>query len=172
MDLVLQAAGASVLSLPSNELYAAMQTGACDAALTSSTSLTSFRLEEIAKHLTTGRAKSYWFMLEPLLMSKAVFDRLSSEERDVVMSVGAELEEYGRASAVQDVRLVGLREAIHPRRVVTRDVEVDAVELPLEDLAGAVAHHATPTDAPSSFSSAIRAAVNGTPVVRRSAAVT
>src|SRR3982075_4777395 len=84
MDLVLQAAGASVLSLPSNELYAAMQTGACDAALTSSTSLTSFRLEEIAKHLTTGRAKSYWFMLEPLLMSKAVFDRLSNEERDII----------------------------------------------------------------------------------------
>ncbi|MEK9279595.1 MULTISPECIES: TRAP transporter substrate-binding protein DctP [unclassified Bradyrhizobium] len=102
MDLVLQAAGASVLSLPSNELYAAMQTGACDAALTSSTSLTSFRLEELAKHLTTGRAKSYWFMLEPLVMSKAVFDRLSNEERDVIVSVGAELEEFGRAAAVED----------------------------------------------------------------------
>src|SRR6266566_8498456 len=112
MDLVLQAAGASVLSLPSNELYAAMQTGACDAALTSSTSLTSFRLEEIAKHLTTGRAKSYWFMLEPLLMSKAVFDRLSSEERDIIMSVGAELEEYGRAAAVQDdIRVAKVYEA-------------------------------------------------------------
>lgn len=102
MDLVLQAAGASVLSLPSNELYAAMQTGACDAALTSSTSLTSFRLEELAKHLTTGRAKSYWFMLEPLVMSKAVFDRLSSEEREIIVSVGAELEAFGRAAAVED----------------------------------------------------------------------
>ncbi|UPK32317.1 TRAP transporter substrate-binding protein DctP [Bradyrhizobium sp. 186] len=102
MDLVLQAVGASVLSLPSNELYAAMQTGACKAALTSSTSLTSFRLEELAKHLTTGRAKSYWFMLEPLVMSKAVFDRLSNEEREIVVSVGAELEEFGRAAAVED----------------------------------------------------------------------
>ncbi|MBP0110604.1 TRAP transporter substrate-binding protein DctP [Bradyrhizobium vignae] len=102
MDLVLQAAGGSVLSLPSNELYAAMQTGACDAALTSSTSLTSFRLEELAKHLTTGRAKSYWFMLEPLVMSKAVFDRLSSEERDIIVSVGTELEAFGRAAAVED----------------------------------------------------------------------
>lgn len=112
MDLVLQAAGAAVLSLPSNELYAAMQTGACDAALTSSTSLTSFRLEELAKHLTTGRAKSYWFMLEPLLMSKAVFDRLSNEEREIVMSVGAELEEYGRAAAVEDdVRVAKVYEA-------------------------------------------------------------
>ncbi|MBR0710957.1 TRAP transporter substrate-binding protein DctP [Bradyrhizobium liaoningense] len=102
MDLVLQAAGASVLSLPSNELYAAMQTGACDAALTSSTSLTSFRLEELAKHLTTGRAKSYWFMLEPLVMSKAVFDRLSNKERDIIVSVGTELEAFGCAAAVED----------------------------------------------------------------------
>jgi TRAP-type C4-dicarboxylate transport system substrate-binding protein len=112
MDLVLQAAGAAVLSLPSNELYAAMQTGACDAALTSSTSLTSFRLEELAKHLTTGRAQSYWFMLEPLLMSKTVFDRLSNEDREIIMSVGAELEEYGRAAAVEDdVRVAKVYEA-------------------------------------------------------------
>ena len=26
----------------------------------------SFRLEEVAKSLTTGRGKSYWFMLEPV----------------------------------------------------------------------------------------------------------
>src|SRR5215472_4583124 len=37
MDMVLQAAGATTLTTPSNELYAAMQTGACDAAITSST---------------------------------------------------------------------------------------------------------------------------------------
>ena len=55
MDMVLKDAGASVLSLPSNEIYAAMQTGAMDAALTSSTSLISFRLEEVSKALTTGR---------------------------------------------------------------------------------------------------------------------
>ena len=59
MDMMLQAAGAATLSTPSNELYAAMQTGACDAAITSSTSLISFRLEEVAKSPTTGRGKSY-----------------------------------------------------------------------------------------------------------------
>ena len=69
MDMMFKDAGASVLSLPSNEIYAAMQTGAMDAALTSSTSLISFRLEEVSKGLTTGRSKSYWFMFEPLLMS-------------------------------------------------------------------------------------------------------
>src|SRR5439155_18068127 len=49
MDMMFKDAGAAVLSLPSNEIYAAMQTGALDAALTSSTSLISFRLEEVSK---------------------------------------------------------------------------------------------------------------------------
>ena len=74
MDMVLQTAGAAVLSVPSNEIYAAMQTGACDAGITSSTSLISFRLEEVAKHLTSGAGASYWFMLEPLMMSKSIFE--------------------------------------------------------------------------------------------------
>ena len=39
MDMMFKDAGASVLSLPSNEIYAAMQTGAMDAAMTSSTCL-------------------------------------------------------------------------------------------------------------------------------------
>src|SRR6266851_5564830 len=89
MDMVLQTAGASVLSLPSNELYAAMQTGACDAGLTSSTSLISFRLEEIAKALTSGAGASYWFMLEPLLMSKSIFDALPKNQQDIILAVGA-----------------------------------------------------------------------------------
>src|SRR6202040_3938000 len=94
MDMVLQAAGATTLSTPSNELYAAMQTGACDAAITSSTSLISFRLEEVAKSLTTGRGKSYWFMLEPLIMSKQIFDAMPKAQRDIVMALGVEMEQF------------------------------------------------------------------------------
>src|SRR5262249_11050392 len=65
--MVLKAAGASTLSRPPNEVYPAMQTGACDAAITSSPSLISFRLEEVSKSLTTGRGKSYWYMFEPVI---------------------------------------------------------------------------------------------------------
>lgn len=92
MDMVLQTAGASVLSVPSNEIYAAMQTGACDAGITSSTSLISFRLEEVAKSLTSGAGASYWFMLEPLMMSKAIFDKLPKNQQDILLTVGTELE--------------------------------------------------------------------------------
>jgi TRAP-type C4-dicarboxylate transport system substrate-binding protein len=102
MDMMLQAAGAAVLSLPSNELYAAMQTGACDAGITSSTSLISFKLEEVAKQLTTGRGKSYWFMLEPLIISKTIFDALPKKQQDLIMEIGAGLEAYGRDAAMAD----------------------------------------------------------------------
>jgi TRAP-type C4-dicarboxylate transport system substrate-binding protein len=106
MDMMLKQAGASVISLPSNEIYAAMQTGAMDAAMTSSTSFISFKLEEIARHLTTGRNKAYWFMFEPLLMSKDVFARLPKAQQDLVMAVGAEQEKFALASARLDDSLV------------------------------------------------------------------
>ena len=102
MDMVLQSAGASVLSVPSNEIYAAMQTGACDAGITSSTSLISFRLEEVSKALTSGAGASYWFMLEPLMMSKTVFDRLPKHHQDIVLAVGTELEAFGMKGAQDD----------------------------------------------------------------------
>jgi len=102
MDMVLQTAGASVLSVPSNEIYQAMQTGACDAGITSSTSLISFRLEEVSKALTSGAGASYWFMLEPLMMSKLVFDGLPKPHQDIILAVGSELEDFGRQGAQAD----------------------------------------------------------------------
>jgi TRAP-type transport system periplasmic protein len=102
MDMMLKTAGASVITLPSNEIYAAMQTGAMDAAMTSSTSFMSFKLEEIAKHLTSGRQRTYWFMLEPLMISKEVFNKLPKAQQDVIMAVGAEMEVFARDAAKAD----------------------------------------------------------------------
>lgn len=102
MDLVLKAAGAAVLSIPSNESYAAMQTGACDAVITSSTSLISFHLAELSKNLTSGRGRFYWFMLEPLLMSKSLFEALPKAQQDAIMAIGAELEPFGIQGAKAD----------------------------------------------------------------------
>ncbi len=102
MDMMMKEAGAATLSIPSNESYAAMQTGACDAVLTSSTSLISFRLEELSKALTSGRQNSYWFMLEPIMMSKTIFDGLPKDQQDAIMATGAELESFGQAGAKAD----------------------------------------------------------------------
>jgi TRAP-type C4-dicarboxylate transport system substrate-binding protein len=105
MDMMLKEAGASVISLPSNEIYAGMQTGAMEAAMTSSTSFISYKLEEVAKHLTTARDRTYWFMLEPLLMSKDVFSKLPKEQQDLIMATGAELEAFGTEAAKKDDKL-------------------------------------------------------------------
>jgi TRAP-type C4-dicarboxylate transport system substrate-binding protein len=106
MDLMLKGAGAAVVSMPSNELYAAMQTGTMDVAMTSSTSLISFRLEEIAKNLTTGRGKGFFFIFEPLLMSKQVFDSLPKDQQTAIVEIGLELEKFGLDKAKEDDQAV------------------------------------------------------------------
>ncbi len=102
MDLMLAAAGGQVSTMPSNEIYLGMQTGALDAALTSSTSLISFRLEELAKSLTTARGQAIWFMCEPLLMSKAIFDSLPADQQKAIVDAGQEMEAFGMAESKKD----------------------------------------------------------------------
>jgi TRAP-type C4-dicarboxylate transport system substrate-binding protein len=102
MDLMLKEAGGIISSVPSNEIYPAMQTGSLDAAVTSSTSLITFRLDEISKNLTSGLKGSFWFMLEPLIMSKDIYDSLTPDQQKVVTTVGEELEAFGLQQAKAD----------------------------------------------------------------------
>jgi len=123
MDMLLQDAGATVVSLPSNEIHAAMRSGALDAALTSSTSLISFRLQETARSLTTARGGGYWFMLEPLLMSKTVFARLNKQQQAAIMQVGADLEKFALRMAMADDQQVAGYYARAGARVADMDAE-------------------------------------------------
>lgn len=102
MDEMFQAAGASVSTMPSNELYIAMKTGVMDVAVTSSSSLISFRLEETCKNLTSAQGTSFFYVLEPLLMSKSIFESLTPEQQKAIMEVGAELEPWGVEQAKAD----------------------------------------------------------------------
>ena len=102
VDLMTRAAGAAVTNVPSNEIYSAMQSGVLDAAVTSSTSLISFRLHETSQFLTSGRNHTFWFMFEPLLMSKRLFDSLTPAQQKIVMDVGASLEKFGMEAAKAD----------------------------------------------------------------------
>jgi len=102
MDRLLLDAGATVASMPSTDIAAAMRDGRLDAALTSSTSLISFRLQGSTRALTTARGGAYWFMFEPLMMSRTVFDRLTKEQQAAVMAVGAELEGFALKAARAD----------------------------------------------------------------------
>ena len=102
MDLMLKASGGIISSVTSDETYAAMQTGSLDAAVTSSTSLISFRLQEIAKNVTTARSGSFWFMFEPLLVSKQVFDTLTPDQQKAMTEVGAAQEPFALEMAKAD----------------------------------------------------------------------
>ena len=102
MDQMLKGAGAAVTGMPSSEIYSAMQSGVLDAALTSSTSLISFRLHEFTKFVTTARQKSFWFMFEPLLISKSLYDSLTPEQQKIVSEVGASLEQFGVDESKKD----------------------------------------------------------------------
>ena len=103
MDMMLQAAGATTLSTPSNELYAAMQTGACDAAITSSTSLISFRLEEVAKSLTTGPRQVLLVHARAADHVEADFRRAAEgSSRTPSWRSAPEMEEFGTKEAMAD----------------------------------------------------------------------
>jgi TRAP-type C4-dicarboxylate transport system substrate-binding protein len=102
MDQLLKAAGGIISSVPSNEIYAAMQTGSLDAAVTSSTSLISFRLQEISKNVTSGIDGSFWFMMEPLLISKAILEALPADQQKVITEVGAAMEPFALEEAQAD----------------------------------------------------------------------
>lgn len=102
MELALKEAGASVVSLPSNELYTAMSSGVIDATMTSSTSLISFRLYELAKHVTSARDRTIWFMFEPLLISKETWNKLTPAQQKIVTEVGDSLEKFAIDAAKAD----------------------------------------------------------------------
>ncbi|MEA2740501.1 MAG: hypothetical protein QOH05_3808 [Acetobacteraceae bacterium] len=102
MDEMFQAAGAAVSTMPSNELYIAMKTGVMDAAVTSSSSLISFRLEETCKNLTSARGSSFFYILEPILMSKAIYESLPADQQKAIMEVGESLEAWATEQAKAD----------------------------------------------------------------------
>src|SRR5438067_5242620 len=89
-----QEAGASIVSVPSNEVYNALQTGVADATDTSTGSFVSFRIYEQVKCITAPGDNALWFMYEPVLMSKRNFDRLNKQQQEVLVTAGKKAEEY------------------------------------------------------------------------------
>jgi TRAP-type C4-dicarboxylate transport system substrate-binding protein len=89
-----QQAGASVVNIPSNEVYNALQTGVADATDTSSGSFVSFRLYEQVKCVTAPGDNALWFMYEPVLMSKKSFEKLNKQQQDALLKAGKKSEEY------------------------------------------------------------------------------
>ena len=93
-EQMLAAAGASINSMPSSEIYTGLQTGVLDAVNTSSGSFVSFRIYEQVDCLTPPGDLALWFMYEPILMSKASFERLTPEQQQALLDAGQKAEDF------------------------------------------------------------------------------
>ncbi|HXF79903.1 MAG TPA: TRAP transporter substrate-binding protein DctP, partial [Usitatibacter sp.] len=113
------AAGASIVSPPSNEIYNAFQSGVINATDTSLGSFGSMRLYEVAKCLTAPGDNALWFMYEPVLMSKKSFDRLDKKQQQAVLAAGRKAQQYyeGKANAVDQQTIKEFEQ--HGDKVVT-----------------------------------------------------
>jgi TRAP-type C4-dicarboxylate transport system substrate-binding protein len=89
-----QAAGASIVNIPSNEVYNALQTGVAEATDTSTGSFVSFRIYEQVKCITAPGENALWFMYEPVLMSKRSFDKLNKQQQEALLKAGEKSEQY------------------------------------------------------------------------------
>jgi TRAP-type C4-dicarboxylate transport system substrate-binding protein len=93
-EQMLAAAGASINSMPSSEIYTGLQTGVLDAVNTSSGSFVSYRIYEQVECLTPPGDYALWFMYEPILMAKESFERLTPEQQQALMDAGQKAEDY------------------------------------------------------------------------------
>ena len=98
-EQMVAAAGASVTSMPSSEIYSAMQTGVLDAANTSSSSFVSYRLYEQLKCYTPAGDVALWFMYQPMLMNKTTFDGLNEQQQAALLAGAKKAQEFYLAEA-------------------------------------------------------------------------
>jgi TRAP-type C4-dicarboxylate transport system substrate-binding protein len=113
-----EAAGASIVSPPSNEIYNAFQSGVINATDTSLGTFGSTRLYEVTDCLTAPGNNALWFMYEPVLMSKKSFQRLDKKQQDAIIAAGKKAQAYyeGKADAVNEETLKLFRD--HKDKVV------------------------------------------------------
>ncbi|MFO7484261.1 TRAP transporter substrate-binding protein DctP [Oceanibaculum nanhaiense] len=120
-------AGASIVSIPSNEVYNALQTGVANATDTSAGSFVSFRLYEQLACLTAPGDNALWFMYEPVLMSKRSFDKLNKNQQDALMKAAKKSEDYFAAESKKlDEKLVDAYKKNNVKVVTMSDAQANA----------------------------------------------
>ncbi len=88
---MLAAAGATVVSLPSDEIHEALRYGRLNAVVTSLENYTSLRLFEQAEWLTVPGHNALCFMYEPVLVAKQAFDRRDESQRNRLLAAGRDV---------------------------------------------------------------------------------
>jgi len=120
-------AGASIVSIPSSEVYNALQQGVATATDTSSGSFVSFRLYEQLKCLTAPGDNALWFMYEPVLISKRTWDKLNDAQKKALTEAGKKAEAYFESESKKlDDELVDSFKKNKVEVVTLTDAEFDA----------------------------------------------
>ncbi len=93
-ESMLKAAGASVVSMPSTEIYPGLQSGVINGTLTSAETFVSMRLYEQTKFATVPSKYALWMLLQPLVMSKQHWDKLTPAQKKIFEEAAAKSDEY------------------------------------------------------------------------------
>jgi TRAP-type C4-dicarboxylate transport system substrate-binding protein len=93
-ESMLKAAGSSVVSMPSTEIYPALQSGVLNATLTSAETFVSMRLYEQTKFATVPGDYTIWMLMQPLVMSKQHWDKLTPQQQQIFEEAAAKSDEF------------------------------------------------------------------------------
>ncbi len=120
-------AGASIVSIPSNEVYNALQQGVAQATDTSTGSFVSFRLYEQLKCVTAPGDNALWFMYEPVLISKKSWDKLNDAQKKALTAASKKAEDYFEAESKKlDDKMVETFKKNNTEVITLTDAEADA----------------------------------------------
>ena len=89
---MLRSSGAAITSMPSTELYFALQSGVLDALMTTYSSFQSFRLYEVLDHLVVGRQNYVFSTLCGIVISNKTWEKLTPDQKKTMLEVGRGIE--------------------------------------------------------------------------------
>ena len=120
-------AGASVVSIPSSEVYNALQQGVISATDTSTGSFVSFRLYEQVKCITAPGDNGLWFMYEPVLISMKSWNKLNDAQKKALTTASKKAEDYFEGeSKKMDDKMVETFKANKVEVVTMSEADADA----------------------------------------------
>ena len=93
-ESMLKSAGVSVSSMASTEIYPSLQSGVINATLTSAETFVSMRLYEQTRFATLPGKHALWMLMQPLVMSKQHWDKLSPAQKKIFEEAAAKSDEF------------------------------------------------------------------------------
>jgi TRAP-type C4-dicarboxylate transport system substrate-binding protein len=99
-EKLLEAQGAGITSMPSSEIYSAIQTNILDGTLTSLDSFMSYRLFEVVDHFNYTGENAFMYSMNPLVIGNQAWEnKLSKEQQEIITNAAASLQGWVKDAA-------------------------------------------------------------------------